>query len=120
MSEDVQPSAPSASRRFGVLIVVCALSALYLWLALRNMDGAALRAAAAQLSLPLIPVFLAFAAVTLAVRAKRIAIGLVRERPVGLHEAARCMMGGYLTSLILPQPAGEIARITIADRKSVV
>lgn len=107
---------PQASRRAVVLLVVSALSALYLWLVLRDMDGAALRTAASQLSLPLVPVFIALVAVTLLVRAQRIATGMVREQPVSLREAARCMMGGYLTSLVLPQPAGEITRITIATR----
>ena len=116
MSAAAKNSGATGARRALVLLVVCALSALYLWLALRDMDGRALRAAAAQLSLPLVPVFLLLVAVTLLVRALRIAVTLVRLQPVSLREGARCMLGGYLTSLVLPQPAGEIARITIATR----
>lgn len=99
-----------------MLVVVCALSAFYLWLTLRNMDGSALRLAASRLSWPLVPLFIVFALLTLWVRAARIALSLVRSRPVSTAEAARPMMAGYLTSLIVPQPAGEIARITTATR----
>lgn len=103
-------------RRTWMLLGVSALSLFYLWLALRNMDAAALRSAAANLNLALIPVFLLLALLTLVVRAQRIAVTLLRATPVTLREAARCMMAGYLTSLLLPQPAGEIARITVATR----
>ena len=105
-----------AGRRAWVVVVVCLLSALYLWLALRSADLVALRRAIAQLSVPLIPVLLAAALATLWVRARRIALSLVRKPPVSTAQAARSMMAGYVTSLLLPQPAGELARLTVATR----
>ncbi len=98
------------------MVVGCLLSALYLWLTLRQINTGALVATLRQVSLPLIPLFLGLALLTLAARAARIALSLVREQPVSAWQASRSMMAGYFTNLILPQPAGEIARITVATR----
>lgn len=109
-------AAVPARRRALIVLIVCALSAVYLWLALHQMDLAALRRAVSELSVPLAPVLLALALATLGARASRIALSLVRVKPVTAREAARSMMAGYFTSLILPQPAGELARIAVATR----
>ena len=110
------PADSFSIRRVFILLGVCALSGFYLWIALRNVDRDALAEAAGQLRLPLIPIFVSLVLLTLWVRATRIAISLVRDTPVTASEAARPMMAGYVTSLILPQPAGEIARLTTSTR----
>lgn len=116
MSAATSSTETRAGRRLLVLLLVCALSVFYLWLSLRSTDGAALREQTSRLRWPLIPVFVLCAALTLWARAARIALSLVRATPVSIGEAWRPMMAGYLTALLLPQPAGEIARISTATR----
>lgn len=96
-----------------------ALSALFLWLALRKVDGKSMYDAFATINY--IPVLLCAGALSLGIMLRAVRWRVIAGFPATEHHNfSRATNLGVLTNLLFPGRAGEFVRVITLDRKSVV
>jgi len=104
--------------RLALNLITLAVTALFTWIALRNIHLGQVAAALGRSDpLWLGPALVAFAAGT-AARALRWRVLFAPERRPPLATVANAMMIGYLYNSILPARAGEAARVVVLTQRS--
>ena len=104
-------------RRINLLLVLV-ISAVSLWLAMRNVDASLMWRQMRSAKPAFLVLALCIGAVTNIVRTIRWKVLLAAAPPVSLRSLYTSMMIGYMASNILPARMGELVRIHVLARKT--
>lgn len=104
------------SRNRWIIWLSLGLAALFLYLALRNLDWASFFVTLAHAQYGFLPLVLAWSSLSYFVRALRWRVLLLAEKPISRGNAFYANMSGYLGNNILPARAGELIRAAYVDR----
>lgn len=110
--------AARAPRRLAVGALGLALGGVFLWLALRDLDLEALRAALRVFDPLLAVLSLSLYWLGLALRVERWRALLAQLRPITRREVAEVLIVGYAVNNLLPARLGELFRADYAKRRS--
>ncbi len=108
------------SRRFNRLMIVVsiALAALFLYLALRNLDWHVFFATVKNVHYAYLPIIFLWSSISHLMRALRLRVLLTSEKRLPLSNVFWANMAGYLGNNILPARAGELVRAAYLARKN--
>jgi uncharacterized membrane protein YbhN (UPF0104 family) len=120
MGDERRVPAASADlpRRLAVGALGLALGGVFLWLALRDIDRDAMRAALRALDPLLVAGALLLYWLGLALRVERWQALLAQLKPVTRREVAEVLIVGYAVNNLLPARLGELFRADYAKRRS--
>ncbi len=119
---DILPElqAGKTSRPFNRLMVVIsvALAVLFLYLALRNLDWQVFFTTIKNAQYIYLPIVILWNSTGFLLRALRLRVLLVSEKPLPISNVFWANMAGYLGNNILPARAGELVRAAYLARKN--
>ena len=113
---DTTSNKQSRSRNQWIIWLSVVLAALFLYLALKNLDWAAFWITLSNAQFGFLPVVLAWGSLSYFVRALRWRVLLSAEKPISRLESFWANMSGYLCNNILPARAGELIRAAYVNR----
>lgn len=109
-----------SSTRFNrvMIIISVILAALFLYLALRNLDWQIFFVTLKNAQYAYLPIVLLWSSTSFLIRALRLRILLTSEKPLPISNVFWANMAGYLGNNILPARAGELVRAAYLARQN--
>jgi uncharacterized protein (TIRG00374 family) len=101
-----------------MVAISIALAALFLYLALRNMDWHIFFTTIKNAQYVYLPIVFLWSSSSFLIRALRLRVLLVSEKPLPISNVFWANMAGYLGNNILPARAGELVRAAYLARKN--
>jgi glycosyltransferase 2 family protein len=117
---EVQPGKSTARFRGLMIIISVILAAVFLYLALRNLDWQVFLVTLKSARYVYLPIGLLWGSTSYFVRAVRLRVLLSSERSLPLLNVFWANMAGYLANNILPARAGELIRAAYLARQNAV
>ena len=109
-----------SSTRFSrwMIIISVILAALFLYLALRNLDWQIFFVTLNSVQYNYLPIVLLWSSMSSLIRALRLRVLLTSEKPLPISNVFWANMAGYLGNNILPARAGELVRAAYLARQN--
>jgi glycosyltransferase 2 family protein len=115
---EAQKGKPSTRFRSVMIIISIMLAALFLYLALRNLDWQNFFDTLKNARYAYLPIGLLWGSTSFLIRALRLRILLASEEPLPISNVFWANMAGYLGNNILPARAGELVRAAYLAQKN--
>ena len=115
--QEAQEGKSSARNRL-IIIISVILAALFLYLALRNLDWQIFFDTLKNAQYVYLPIVLLWSSTSFLIRALRLRVLLTSEKPLPMSNVFWANMAGYLGNNILPARAGELVRAAYLARKN--
>ncbi len=115
---DAQKGKPSTRFSRMMIIISMILAALFLYLALRNLNWHIFLDTIKNAQYAYLPIVLLWGSMSFLIRALRLRILLISEKSLSLSNVFWANMAGYLGNNILPARVGELVRAAYLARKN--